>query len=72
MTGAPLCDAGRCAQLLAGLAEARSRLIAGYGDRVAEVMGAVLADPELGLSVEQRARVPAVLARHVDALGDAA
>lgn len=59
----PLCDAGRCSQLLAGLAEARGRMVAAHGDRIVDVLTAVF--DEVELSVEQRAKAVEVLARYV-------
>lgn len=64
---APLCDAGRCAQLLAGLAEARQRMADGQGEQLAAVFRALLEDGELALMAEQRAVWPAALARAVAA-----
>lgn len=65
---APLCDAGRCAQLLAGLAEAKKRLIEGQGAQMAAVLRAVVDDPEFAASEAQRSAWPALLARHVAAI----
>jgi hypothetical protein len=65
---APLCDAGRCAQLLAGLAEARQRMVTGQGRQLEQAFRTVLDDPGLALTAEQRAAWPLAVARAVEAL----
>jgi hypothetical protein len=60
----------RCANfaakaVAAGLAERQVRLAERTGAMIAEVLRAVLGDPELGLSDDQRAAVPALLRQHL-------
>ena len=52
----------------AGVAERQIRLAEQYGSALADVLGAVFADPELGLAREQRAVLPDVLRRHLVAI----
>lgn len=53
----------------AGLAERQVRIAEQLGGHLAELMRAALADPDLALSAEQRAAMPAVLHRHLTAIG---
>lgn len=60
----------RCAKfcklaLDAGIAERQIRVAERQGELIAEVLRAVLADPELGLTEEQRKAVPHVALRHL-------
>ena len=60
----------RCANwaakaIAAGLAERQVRLAERQGALMAEFLRAVLADPELGLSEEQRRAIPNVARRHL-------
>ena len=71
LTG-PVCDAGRCAQLVKGLAEARNRMVETQGGQLAEVLRFAAEDPELRLDDRQRAAWPAVIVRAIGKLtGDA-
>lgn len=61
----------RCANwaakaIAAGLAERTVRLAERQGALIAEVLRAVMADPELGLTVEQRRAMPNVARRHLN------
>lgn len=49
----------------AGLAERQVRLAEKQGALIADVLRAVLADPALGLTAEQRAAAPAAIRRHL-------
>lgn len=51
--------------IAAGLAERQVRLAEKQGQMIADVLRAVLGDPELGLSAEQRAAAPATIRRHL-------
>lgn len=51
--------------IAAGLAERQVRLAEKQGALIADVLRAVLNDPELGLSAEQRGAVPGVTRRHL-------
>jgi hypothetical protein len=64
LPNAPLCDAGRCAQLVEALAAAKARMVASQSEQLVVILTAVFADPELGLSEAQRGLVPGLLARH--------
>ena len=60
----------RCAHfaakaVAAGLAERSVRLAEKQGALIADVLRAVLADPELGLSEQQREAVPSIARRHL-------
>lgn len=64
----------RCARfaklaLDAGIAERQVRLAERQGELIAEVLRAVLADPELGLSEAQQRAVPGVALRHLAVAG---
>ena len=59
------CVAFAAKAIAAGLAERSVRLAERQGQLLADMIRAVMADPELGLSVEQRAAVPAVMRRHL-------
>lgn len=64
----------RCARfcklaLDAGIAERQVRLAERQGDLIADVLRAVLADPELGLTAEQQKAVPHVALRHLAVAG---
>lgn len=52
----------------AGVAERQVRLAEQYGSALANVLGAIFADPELGLRKEQRAALPNLLKRHLGAI----
>lgn len=63
----------RCAQfaksaIQAGLAERQVRLAERQGAMLADLMRAVLGDPGLGLSDDQRAAAPRVIRHHLDAM----
>lgn len=62
---APLCDAGRCAQVVEALAAAKTRMVQRQGEQLAAVLRAVFADPELGATEAQRVLLPVLLERHV-------
>lgn len=49
----------------AGLAERQVRVSEELGRQVAEVLSAIVADPQLGLTAEQRAGFPGALRRHL-------
>ena len=49
----------------AGIATRQIELAERQGQLIADVLRAVLASPELGLSAEQRAQVPALMRRHL-------
>jgi hypothetical protein len=51
--------------LAAGIAERQVKLAEQHGHLIADVLRKVLADPELGLTDEQRKAVPAVARRHL-------
>lgn len=64
----------RCARfaklaLDAGIAERQVRVAEAQGALLADLLRAVLSDPELGLSVEQRKAVPVVARRHLAITG---
>jgi len=65
---APLCDAGRCAQLVEGLALAKRRMVDSQGAQLAAVLAEVAEDAELGLDGRQREVWPAVVTRAVGRL----
>lgn len=67
LTG-PVCDAGRCAQLVKGLAEARNRMVETQGEQLAAVLRFVAEDPELELDDRQRKAWPAVVVRAMERL----
>ena len=52
----------------AGVAERQVRLAEQYGSALANVLGAIFADPELGLRKDQRAVLPRLLRRHLVAI----
>lgn len=54
--------------IAAGLAERQVRLAEKQGALIADVLRAVMADPTLGLSVEQRRTMPDVIRRHLTAI----
>lgn len=61
----------RCANwaakaIAAGLAERTVRIAERQGALIAEVLRAVMGDPELGLTVEQRRAMPSVARRHLN------
>lgn len=56
------------AAIAAKIDERRVRLAEQHGALLADVLRAVLADPELGMSVDQRRAVPAVIRRHLAAV----
>lgn len=61
----------RCANwatkaIAAGLAERQVRLAERQGAMIADVLRAVLGDPELGLTAEQRRAIPNVARRHLN------
>lgn len=63
----------RCANMAAlaikaGIAERQIQLAERHGAMLASFMRAVLGDGDLALTPEQRARVPAVMSRHLQAL----
>lgn len=63
----------RCAKfaslaLQAGVAERQVRLAEQHGAMMATVLRMALGDPELALSAEQRAAIPAVMRRHLELL----
>ena len=61
--------AGFCAKAIAaGLAERQVRLAERMGQQIAEVLRAVLGDPELGLTAAQREAAPATIRRHLAAV----
>lgn len=51
--------------IAAGLAERQVRLAEKHGALIADVLRAVLGDPELGLTTEQRKKAPGVARRHL-------
>jgi hypothetical protein len=66
----------RCANfarlaIQAGIAERQVRLAEQQGAMLATFMRAVLGDPSLALSAQQRAAIPAVMTRHLQALPSA-
>lgn len=67
LTG-PLCDAGRCAQLVQALAEARNRMVDTQGEQLAAVLRSAAEDPELGLDERQCKAWPAVVVRAITRL----
>jgi len=71
LTG-PVCDAGRCAQLVKGLAEARNRMLDSQGEQLAAVLRFAAEDSELALDERQRKAWPAVAVRAVTKLTEAA
>lgn len=64
LTG-PVCDGGRCAQVLAGIAEAKVRLTDGAAARDKAVLDEVFADAELALDERQRGVWPAAVVRAI-------
>jgi hypothetical protein len=62
LTG-PVCDAGRCSQLLAALAEAKVRMERVQVDHLGAILESMRDDAELGLTPEQRATWPVVVVR---------
>lgn len=63
----------RCAKfsslaLQAGIAERQVRLAEQHGAMMATVLRMALGDPELALTAEQRAAIPAVMRRHLELL----
>lgn len=59
------CAAFAAKAVAAGLAERQVRLAEKQGAMIAEVLRAVLGDPELALTIEQRKAAPAAIRRHL-------
>lgn len=71
MTG-PLCDSGRCAQLVQGLAQVRSKMVDTQAVQLAQVLTWAGEDVEVALDERQRAAWPSAVQRAISRLtGDA-
>lgn len=64
LTG-PVCDAGRCSQVIAALAAAKARMQDAEADRLAAAFESLRDDAELALTDGQRTAFPAAVVRAV-------
>lgn len=64
LTG-PVCDAGRCSQVIAALAEAKARMQDAEADRLQAAFELLRDDALLALTDEQRTAFPAAVVRAV-------